>query len=110
MGNADDRGQGAVVEVTYKEEQGRSLSEAILEAIEQYKGEDVTMTDFVLYDDIDPDALDHLFRSSARPRTVVAFTTDGVRVELWGNDGVRITVRDRAGEGLEIDGSTGVGD
>lgn len=88
--NEDD-----VVRDTFTPDQNRSVSEAVLEAIEQYKGDDGEMTDFVLYDDIDPDALDNLFRNDAQPRTTVAFDTDDVRVGLWGDSGVEIRVRGR---------------
>ncbi|MFC7231216.1 HalOD1 output domain-containing protein [Saliphagus sp. GCM10025308] len=40
--------------------------------------------DFVLYEDIDADALNSLFRHDAPSRTTVTFGTDGVKVELWG--------------------------
>jgi hypothetical protein len=69
------------------------LTEAILDTIEKCKGEDLLRTDFVLYEDINPDALNNLFRQDAQPRTGVVFRTDGVRVELWGDGGVEIRVR-----------------
>lgn len=83
------------VRVKYTPDQDRSLSDAVLDAIEEYKGEDLARSDFVLYEDIDPDALDSLFRHDARPRTTVEFDTDDVRVELYGDSGVVITVRER---------------
>ncbi|WP_227353748.1 HalOD1 output domain-containing protein [Haladaptatus salinisoli] len=71
---------------------GQSLSTAILEAIEDQKGEDLTEADFRLYDDIDPDALDNLFRNDANADTTVEFNTDDVTVTLRGDGGVEIRV------------------
>ena len=76
----------------YTPDQHRSLSDAVLEAIAEYKGEGAVTADIVLYEDIDPDALDDLFKPGARSRTTVQFTTGDVLVELWGDDGVEIRV------------------
>lgn len=83
------------VQKLYTPTQERSLTEAVLDAIEECKGEDLVRTDFVLYEDIDSDALDSLFRHDAQPRTTVTFDTDGVEVELWGDGGIEIRVTDR---------------
>jgi len=96
--NSVDDTRDDQVQDTYTPEQDRSLTEAILDTIEKCKGEDLLRTDFVLYEDINPDALNNLFRHDAQPRTSVAFTTDGVRVELWGDGGVEIRVEDRTVE------------
>lgn len=71
------------------------LSTAILEAIGDHKNEDLRVSDFVLYDDVDPDALDSLFRENSTAETLVQFTTDDVTVTLWGDGGVEIRVSDR---------------
>lgn len=86
------------VQDTYSPDQDRSLTDAVLDAIEECKGEDLLRSDFVLYEDINSDALDTLFRHDAEPRTRVGFSTDGVRIELWGDGGVEIRVEDRTGE------------
>lgn len=80
---------------TFSPDQNRSLTGAILEAIEECTGTDLTESGFVLYDDIDPTALNQLFRADAHPRTTVTFVTDGVLVELWGGGGVEIRVTER---------------
>ena len=49
----------------------------------------------MLYEDVNPDALDELFRRDTDPRTNLGFDTDDVRVELYGDDGVVIRIRDR---------------
>lgn len=80
----------------YYPDEDRALSTAILEAIEAQKQEDITKADFQLYDDIDPDALNNLFREHASGDTTVEFDTDEVTVTLRG-DGVvdiQITPRD----------------
>lgn len=71
------------------------LSTAVLEAIEEHKNEDLRESDFVLYDDIDPDAIDTLFREDSTARTAVEFHTDDVTVTLRGNGAVEIRVSDR---------------
>jgi hypothetical protein len=71
------------------------LSTTILEAIEDQKDEDLSEADFRLYDDIDPDALDNLFRKDANADTTVEFNTDDVTVTLWGDGTVRIRVEPR---------------
>jgi hypothetical protein len=96
--NRDNDKRDDQVRDTYTPEQDRSLTEAILDTIEKCKGEDLLRTDFVLYEDINPDALNNLFRHDAQPRTRVAFTTDGVQVELWGDGGVEIRVEERTVE------------
>ncbi len=67
----------------------------ILEAIEDQKGEDLSEADFRLYDDIDPDALDNLFRKDANADTTVEFNTDDVTVTLRGDGTVKIRVEPR---------------
>lgn len=100
MGNEEDPKGDDVVEEKFRQEQNRSLSDAVLSAIDHYKEEDLTKSDFVLYDDIDPDALNNLFRHEAQPQTTLYFTTNDVWVELWGDSGVEIRVRDKQ-DGIE---------
>ena len=84
-----------VVEEKFRPDQNRSLSDAVLEAIDQFKDEDIIQSDFVLYDDIDLDTIENLFREDARPRTMLYFDMDDMQVELWGNSGVDIRVREQ---------------
>ena len=93
MDRDNDAQRDDVVEEKFRPDQHRSLSDAVLEAIDQFKDEDIIQSDFVLYDDIDTDAIDDLFRDDARPRTTLYFDTDDVQVELWGNSGVDIRVQ-----------------
>lgn len=91
----DKSEQVTAVQETYTPDQDRTLTEAILDAIEDCKGEDLLRTDYILYEDINPDALDSLFRHDAQPRTTLTFETDGAEVELWGDSGIEIRVTDR---------------
>lgn len=97
--DSNKQDEPGAVEDRYTSDQDRTLSDAVLEAIQEYKGEDVSKSDFVLYDDINPDALDNLFRHDANPRTHVGFDTDDVRVELYGDGGIEIRVRGKPPEG-----------
>lgn len=94
---SDDK-RDDVVQDTYTPDQDRSLTDAVLDTIEKCKGQDLLRTDFDLYEDINSDALDTLFRHDAQPRTAVTLTTDGVQVELWGDGGVEIRVTDQTVE------------
>ncbi|QLG63376.1 HalOD1 output domain-containing protein [Halorarum salinum] len=94
----NDEKRDDVVRDAYTTDQDRSLTDAMLGAIERCKGDDLTRDDFVLYEDVNPDALDSLFRHDAEPRTEVTFATDGVEVELWGDGGVEIRVGDATAE------------
>ncbi|RBI60290.1 hypothetical protein DMJ13_18275 [halophilic archaeon] len=81
----------------YYPDEGQSLSTAIVEQIAEQKGEELPKSDFRLYDDIDPEALDALFRENANSNTTVQFSTDDVTVTLWGDGGVDILVTPRGG-------------
>lgn len=96
--NTENNKQDGIVRDIYIPDQDRSLTDAILNVIKNCKGNDLLRTDFVLFEDINPAALSNLFRHDAQPRTRVAFTTDGVQVELWGDGGVEIRVEDQTVE------------
>lgn len=87
-----------VVRDTYRPEQDRSLTDALVDGIEACKGEALQRTDFALFEDLDQHALEHLVRLDAEPRTSVTFETDEVRIELWGDGGVEIEIEDLAAE------------
>ena len=82
----------------YYPEEDRSLSDAVLDAIEQQKGHNLIDEDFQLYDDVDPDALDNIFRADASTDTSVQFNTGDVTVTLWGDGSVEIRVTPRDDE------------
>ena len=72
-----------------------SLSETIVEAVDAHENEEIGRDSFRLYDSIDPDALDDLFREDADADLTVQFDVDGVTVSLWGDGGVDVRVTDR---------------
>lgn len=83
------------VRETYVHSQDRTLSEAVVAAIERYEALDSTDTEFVLYEKIDPDALDFLYDPSASADVVVEFDVGDLRVTLRGGDAVEISVTGR---------------
>ena len=79
---------------TYTPDQNRTLSEAVLEVIEKHKSTDLRQSSVTLYDSIDPDALNRLFKHDAEPNIRVQFDFNDVQVYLWGNHDVEIRVTD----------------
>ncbi|GAA5063820.1 HalOD1 output domain-containing protein [Haladaptatus pallidirubidus] len=76
----------------YHPDDDRELSTAIVETVADLKDMEITETEFQLYDDINTDALNNLFRKDATANTTVAFDTDDVIVTLWGDGTVKIKV------------------
>ena len=66
----------------YYPSEDQSLSTAVLDAIEDHKDEDIVESDFRLYDDIEPDALEKIFRNHVDAEMEVQFTTSDVTVTL----------------------------
>lgn len=95
MGSDSDGDRRESVHDTFTPDQERTLSEAVLAAIEEYRGTDLRTSDFVLYDHISPDALDDLFPPDADSDAVLVFAVKDVRVKLSDNGGVTIEVTDR---------------
>lgn len=88
-----------VVRETYEQEQDRSLTDALLDAIVRCRGDDLQRTDFALFEDVDPDALEDLLREDAQPRTSVTLEAEDVRLEFRGDGGgVEIRAEDRSDE------------
>lgn len=82
----------------YEPDQPRSLTDAVLDAIEQCRGPDLRRTDFGLFEDVDNEALEGLLREDAEPRTRLTIESEGVRLELWGDGSVEIRAEDRTDE------------
>lgn len=79
----------------YKPDDDESLSTAIVTAISRAKGRDITEEECVLYDSIDPDALDGLFREESDGDSIkVEFSTHDAIVIIWGNGRITIQVED----------------
>jgi len=71
------------------------LSTTVIHALADLMERDVTDVGFVLYDSIDPDALDKIFSSTddgtSRSPGHVAFTVDGYRVTVYSDGHIVIT-------------------
>lgn len=71
-----------------------TLSETIVHALAECMGVDVTDCDFSLYDSVDPDALDRLFRprrdGTVRTGGTVSFPVQGHRVTVYGDGEILI--------------------
>ena len=71
------------------------LSTTVVHALADVMGIDVTDTGFVLYDSVDPEALDRIFAPTdeGTPRAPghVAFTVSGYRVTVYSNGQIVIT-------------------
>lgn len=81
--------------VRYTPGDDEPLSSAIVEALSNAKGRDITEEECVLYDSIDPDALDGMFRQESEGDTVkVEFATHDAIVIIWGNGEVSIEIQD----------------
>jgi len=80
----------------YEPDEDRELSAAILEAVEEHTGEDLMRAEFRLYDDINPDALNALFRDGASANVTLQFDFGDVSVTLWldGEVEIRIATHD----------------
>jgi hypothetical protein len=81
--------------VRYRPADDEPLSTAIISALSDAKGRDVTEDECVLYDSIDPECLDGLFRQKSDGDTIkVEFTTHDAIVVVWGNGDITIDVED----------------
>lgn len=81
--------------VQYRPDNDESLSTAIMTAISTAKGRDVSEDECVLYESIEPDALDGLFRERGGRDTIkVEFATHDAIVIVWGNGDICIEVQD----------------
>lgn len=90
-----DLGVSALPTLRYRPDEDEDLSHAIVTALSKAKGRDVTKDECVLYRNIEPDALDMLFRQEGDEDTIkVEFTTHDAVVILWGNGDLSIEVQD----------------
>jgi hypothetical protein len=79
----------------YTPDEDEPLSSAIITALSEAKGRDITEDECVLYDTIDPDALNGMFRRQSDSDTVkVEFATHDAIVILWGNGDITIQIED----------------
>ncbi|WP_458191020.1 HalOD1 output domain-containing protein [Haladaptatus sp. NG-WS-4] len=59
------------------------VHEIVVEALEEHDGIDVDSGEWVLYDYINPDALDELFSHERNTISSVEFTVKGATVTVW---------------------------
>ena len=79
----------------YTPEETEDLSTAIVSALSEAKDRDITEDGCVLYDSIDPEALDNLFRRDGDQDTIkVEFSTHDAIVIIWGNGDITIQIED----------------
>ncbi|MCU4974735.1 hypothetical protein OB955_18610 [Halobacteria archaeon AArc-m2/3/4] len=71
-----------------------SLSNVVLGAIDDHDSGALTRGEQTLYDRIDPDALDTLFREDSDAVVTLQFAFDGMNVSLWCDETVEIRVSD----------------
>ncbi|SFB68602.1 hypothetical protein SAMN05444422_101164 [Halobiforma haloterrestris] len=74
--------------VRYERTEGEPPSVATATALARFRDEDVTNTSTRLYDYVDPEALDALFRTDDglerdRGVSLVSFDVDGATVRVW---------------------------
>ena len=78
----------------YRADQDQSLTDAILAAVADHRGDDLRWADLDLHDEVDLESLNTLFQSELTAETSVTLTTATVQIALWENDGVAIRVTD----------------
>lgn len=79
---------------TYHDPEGDArLSTTLVHALADVMGTDVTEAGFTLADEIDPDALDHLFlpAGGGEPAGHVAFSVQSYRVTIYSDGTIVIT-------------------
>ena len=81
--------------VRYEPDENEAVSTAIVTALSRAKGRNITEDESVLYENVDPDALDAMFRQRGTDDPIkVEFTTHEAIVLLWGNGDILIEVQD----------------
>lgn len=79
----------------YTPNEDEDLSSALISALSEAKERDVSDDECVLYDSIDPDALDRLFLGDREDDTIkIEFTTHDAIVVIWRDEQVSIEVQD----------------
>lgn len=81
----------------YPVEENVPLSEAVLEAVKAHENSSLSADEFGLYDHINPDAIDMLFRDTADVDVTVQIDLENVTVSIWSDGGIDIRVTDRIG-------------
>ncbi|ELZ31130.1 hypothetical protein C474_09854 [Halogeometricum pallidum JCM 14848] len=72
-----------------------ALSEAILEAVQEHEHATFSGDEFRLYDNINPDAIDMLFKDTSDVEISVTIELENLTMGLWSDGGVDIRVSDK---------------
>jgi hypothetical protein len=84
-----------VVPTLYTPDDDEELGSALVSALSEPKGRDVSQDECVRYDNVDPDALDSLLRSDRDDDTVkIEFATHDAIVVVWRDSQLSIEVQD----------------
>ena len=79
----------------YPDEEDTPLSQTVLEAVEAHDESTLVADEFRLFDHVDPEAIDILFRDSADLGVSVQFDLTNVTVSIWSDGGVDVRVTDK---------------
>ena len=79
----------------YPGDENVPLSEAILEAVRAHENASLSADEFDLYDHVNPEAIDALFRDASGVDMSVQFHLTNVTVSVWSDGGIDIRVTDR---------------
>lgn len=73
------------------------LSEAVREAVEAHEDTSVSADELYLYDHINPEAIDMLFKETTDVDISVQINLTNVTVSIWSDGGIDIRVTDKVG-------------
>ncbi|WP_227380724.1 HalOD1 output domain-containing protein [Haladaptatus halobius] len=79
----------------YSKDTEASLSEAILEAVEAHENASLGEDEFTLYDHVNPDAIDMLFKDTTDIAVSVQIHLTNVTVSIWSDGGIDIRDTDK---------------
>jgi hypothetical protein len=77
----------------YPDDAETPLSQAVLEAVEAHESASLSADEFALYEHVNPDAIDMLFKDTDVPISV-RIRLDNVDVSIWSDGGIDIRVVD----------------
>lgn len=81
----------------YPNEENVPLSEVVREAIEAHDSASLSADELNLYDSINPEAIDDLFRDNAAVDVTVRIELTNVTVSIWEDGGIDVRVTDDVG-------------
>lgn len=81
----------------YPTEENVPLSEAVREAVAAHENASLSADEFRLYDHVNPEAIDHLFKDTAGVDISVQIDLTNVTVSIWSDGGIDIRVTDKIG-------------